>query len=73
MWAISAQTRKRFCRRSRPGRFRGQAHQDGIDIAAGFWESGIDSWTPECGLEIPDGIIDRNRNPRLSARAMLEW
>lgn len=50
-----------------------EAKNDGIDIAAGFWESGIDSWTPECGLEIPDGIIDRNRNPRLSARAMLEW
>lgn len=50
-----------------------EARDDGINIQAGFWESGIDGWTPETGLEIPNAIIDRNRNPRLSAQAMLEW
>lgn len=43
-----------------------QASDDGITITDAFWESGIDGWTPECGLTVPDGLIDRSRNPRPS-------
>ena len=44
-----------------------RAHDDRIAIDAAFWESAIDGWTPECGLAVPDGVIDRARHPRPSA------
>jgi len=44
-----------------------RALDDGIAIEQAFWESAIDGWTPECGLAVPDGVIDRARHPRPSA------
>mgnify|MGYP006276894639 CR=1 FL=1 len=43
---------------------------DGVRIDAAFWESGIDGWTPACGLAVPDGVFDRSRHPRPSAAAL---
>jgi len=43
---------------------------DGVPIDLAFWESGIDGWTPETGLDIPDGIVDRARHPRPSAAVL---
>jgi len=42
------------------------ASNDGIALSDAFWESGIDGWTPECGREVPDGLIEPGRNPRAS-------
>lgn len=46
------------------------ARADGVPITHAFWETAIDGWTPQCGLEVPTGLIDSNRNPRPSANAM---
>lgn len=47
-----------------------RAVDDGVPIDLAFWESGIDGWTPETGLDVPDGIIDRARHPRPSAQVL---
>ncbi len=44
-----------------------RAVADGVAITHAFWETAVDGWTPECGLEVPTGCIDRDRNPRPSA------
>jgi beta-glucosidase len=44
-----------------------RAVDDGVNITHVFWETAVDGWTPECGLEVPTGFIDRDRNPRPSA------
>ena len=46
------------------------AAEDGITVTRAFWESGIDGWTPHCGFAVPDGLIDRRRNPRASAQLL---
>ena len=43
---------------------------DGVPITDAFWESGIDGWTPECGLTVPDGVVSRARERRPSAEAL---
>ena len=40
---------------------------DGVPLTDAFWESGIDGWTPECGLTVPDGLVSRSRDRRPSA------
>ena len=47
-----------------------RAAEDGISVTHAFWESGIDGWTPECGLAVPDGVVDRARNVRASAQLL---
>lgn len=47
-----------------------RAADDGIRVTHAFWESGIDGWTPESGFETADGLFDRNRNARNSARLL---
>lgn len=47
-----------------------RAADDGVRVERAFWESAIDGWTPECGLDVPDGLIDRARHPRPSADAL---
>jgi beta-glucosidase len=47
-----------------------RAAEDGIAVTHAFWESGIDGWTPECGFDVPDGVFDRNRDPRVSAELL---
>lgn len=47
-----------------------RASGDGIVISDAFWESGIDGWTPACGLTVPDGVFDRSRDARPSATAL---
>jgi len=40
---------------------------DGVALTDAFWESGIDGWTPDCGLTVPDGLVSRSRDRRPSA------
>ena len=47
-----------------------RAAADGVRVERAFWESAIDGWTPECGLDVPDGLIDRARHPRPSLSAL---
>lgn len=47
-----------------------RALDDGVDLTHVFWETAIDGWTPQCGLAVPTGVIDRDRNPRQSAEVM---
>jgi len=47
-----------------------RAAADGVPIGHAFWEGAIDGWTAECGLEVPDGLVDRARHPRPSLRAL---
>lgn len=47
-----------------------RAREDGVHVEHAFWESGIDGWTPECGLDVPDGLIDRSRHPRPALDAL---
>lgn len=47
-----------------------RATDDGIEVTHAFWESAIDGWTPECGLTVADGVIDRARNLRASAQLL---
>lgn len=44
-----------------------RAIDDGVDLTHAFWETAVDGWTPACGLEVPTGFIDTDRNPRPSA------
>lgn len=44
-----------------------RAVDDGVALTHAFWETAVDGWTPDCGLEVPTGFIDRDRNPRPSA------
>jgi hypothetical protein len=43
---------------------------DGVPLTDAFWESGIDGWTPVCGLAVADGVISRSRDRRPSAGVM---
>jgi beta-glucosidase len=47
-----------------------RAVADRVPLVAAFWQSGIDGWTPEAGLTVPDGVIDRARHPRPSAAVL---
>ena len=47
-----------------------RASADGVAIEHAFWESAIDGWTPERGLDVPDGLVDRARHPRPSLSAL---
>jgi beta-glucosidase len=47
-----------------------RAVADRVPLTAAFWQSGIDGWTPECALSVPDGVIDRARHPRPSAAVL---
>jgi beta-glucosidase len=47
-----------------------RAVDDGIRVGDAFWETGIDGWTPECGLAVADGLLDRDRSPRASAEVL---
>ena len=47
-----------------------QAVADGLPVTHAFWESVVDGWTPECGLAVPDGVVTRGRERRLSADAL---
>lgn len=47
-----------------------RAADDGVPVTVAFWEGAIDGWTPECGLTVPDGLIDRARHPRPSLLAL---
>jgi beta-glucosidase len=47
-----------------------RAVADRVPVTAAFWQSGIDGWTPEHGLTVPDGVIDRARHPRPSAAVL---
>lgn len=49
-----------------------RAVADGVPLNMAIWESGIDGWTPEQGLVVPDGVIDRDRHPRPSAAVLAE-
>ena len=44
-----------------------RAVDDGVPLRLALWETGIDGWTPECGLDVPTGVFDRSRQPRPSA------
>ena len=35
-----------------------QAVADGLPVTDAFWETVVDGWTPECGLAVPDGVVD---------------
>jgi beta-glucosidase len=43
---------------------------DGVPVTDAFWESLVDGWTPECGLEVPTGVVDGGRDPRPSAESL---
>ena len=47
-----------------------QAVADGVPVTDAFWETVVDGWTPECGLAVPDGVVDRSRERRPSADAL---
>ena len=47
-----------------------RAAADGVRVTTSFWEGAIDGWTPECGLAVPDGLVDRDRHPRPSLLAL---
>jgi len=46
------------------------AADDGVPVTDAFWESGVDGWTPECGLTVPDGVVSRAREARPSAAVL---
>ena len=41
--------------------------EDGVHVAAAFWEGVIDEWTPATGFDVPTGMVDRSRHERPSA------
>lgn len=47
-----------------------RAAADGVRVEHAFWEGAVDGWTPECGLAVPDGLVDRDRHPRPSLGAL---
>jgi hypothetical protein len=47
-----------------------RAVADGVALGLALWETGINGWTPERGLDVPDGVIDRARHPRPSAATL---
>ncbi|MCD9625575.1 family 1 glycosylhydrolase [Rhabdothermincola salaria] len=46
------------------------ARADGLPLGLALWETGIDGWNPITGLDVPDGLVDRARHPRLSAAVL---
>jgi hypothetical protein len=46
------------------------AVDDGAPLTDAFWETGIDSWTPERGTTTPNGVVTRSRDRRPSATTL---
>jgi beta-glucosidase len=47
-----------------------RAVDDGVPITDAFWETVVDGWTPECGLDVPNGVVTRSRDQRPSAATL---
>ena len=43
---------------------------DGVPLTDAFWETVVDGWTPECGLDVPNGVVTRSRERRPSAEVL---
>jgi beta-glucosidase len=47
-----------------------RAAADGVAVTDAFWETLVDGWTPEGGMDVADGVVTRARERRPSAEAL---
>lgn len=47
-----------------------RAMADGVAVTDVFWETLVDAWNPDTGLDVPDGVVSRARERRPSAESL---